>query len=206
MNTRSSDRRVRKTKKALRDSLATLLMQKNIRDISVQELAELADLNRATFYLHYRDVFDLQQQIEDEVVREMSAILDRHLPDESSGPSPLFVALLQYIQENAALCNMLLGENSNNTFLDKLCIIIEERCLRHWVLEHGITRPEEEVSYFNSYMVFGYVAVIAKWTRTGMKMPPQKLADLMGKMGLYGVGFLSDDPQPNNAICGGANE
>ena len=46
MNEKQDDRRVRKTKKALREGFAVLLAQKNIKDISVRELTDLADLHR----------------------------------------------------------------------------------------------------------------------------------------------------------------
>ena len=58
------DRRVRKTKKQLRQGLTQLLQTKNINEISVRELSDLVDINRGTFYLHYRDIYDLLDQIE----------------------------------------------------------------------------------------------------------------------------------------------
>jgi AcrR family transcriptional regulator len=191
VNEKTQDRRVRKTKKALRDGLAVLMTEKNIRDITVRELCDLVDLNRGTFYLHYRDVFDLQQQIENEVVEEINEILEQHMPGENQQVYALLVELLHYIKENASLCNMLLGSNNNNSFLDKLCLIIENRCLSIWLEQHRFQNSDEEnLSYFCSYVVHGYVAVIAKWARTGMVIPPEQLSRLMGNMGMYGIGFL----------------
>ena len=59
MGTELIDRRIRKTRKQLKDCLISLLKTKRIQDITVRELTEMADLNRGTFYLHYKDVFDL---------------------------------------------------------------------------------------------------------------------------------------------------
>ena len=53
------DRRVKRTKKQLEKSLIQLLETKPIQDITVRELTELADINRGTFYLYYRDIFDM---------------------------------------------------------------------------------------------------------------------------------------------------
>ncbi len=58
------DRRVRKTRRQLKECLTRLLKEKKIQDITVRELAEMADINRGTFYLHYKDVFDLMDQIQ----------------------------------------------------------------------------------------------------------------------------------------------
>ena len=62
------DRRVRKTRRQLKECLTRLLKEKKIQDITVRELAEMADINLGTFYLHYKDVFDLMDQIKNELV------------------------------------------------------------------------------------------------------------------------------------------
>ncbi len=55
----TADRRKRKTKALLRQTLTRLLLEKDLKDITISELTELADINRGTFYLHYRDIYDL---------------------------------------------------------------------------------------------------------------------------------------------------
>ncbi|MDD6074941.1 MAG: TetR/AcrR family transcriptional regulator, partial [Clostridium sp.] len=72
------DRRVRKTRRILRECLTRLLKEKKIQDITVRELTDMADINRGTFYLHYKDVFDLLEQIEQELTEELEDILDHH--------------------------------------------------------------------------------------------------------------------------------
>ena len=58
------DRRVRKTKTQLKAGLAGLLKEKGINEITVTELTEQVDINRSTFYLHYRDIYDMMEKIE----------------------------------------------------------------------------------------------------------------------------------------------
>ena len=53
------DRRIRRTRTLLRQGLIQLMATKDIKDISVKELSDLADINRGTFYLHYNDIFDM---------------------------------------------------------------------------------------------------------------------------------------------------
>lgn len=71
------DRRVRKTKARLTEVLLTLMKEKEVKDISVKELSDLADINRGTFYLHYRDVYDMLDSVEDELFCQFSEILNR---------------------------------------------------------------------------------------------------------------------------------
>ena len=58
------DRRVRRTKALLLQGLIQLMEEKDIKDISVKELSDLADINRGTFYLHYSDVYNMLGKIE----------------------------------------------------------------------------------------------------------------------------------------------
>ena len=74
MEQSSTDRRVRKTKKQLRLALMELLAEKSAKSISVRELTERADINRGTFYIHYRDVGDLLQRLEDEMADRLTAL------------------------------------------------------------------------------------------------------------------------------------
>ena len=72
------DRRVRKTRRQLKECLTRLLKEKKIQDITVRELAEMADINRGTFSLHYKDVFDLMDQIKNELIEEVESVLTHH--------------------------------------------------------------------------------------------------------------------------------
>ena len=64
------DRRVRKTKRLLREGLAKLMLEKPVKNITVREISELVDINRGTFYLHYKDIYDMVEQIQNEIFEE----------------------------------------------------------------------------------------------------------------------------------------
>ena len=53
------DRRKERTEKEILNGLIALMQEKSMKNISVRELAELIDINRSTFYLHYTDIYDL---------------------------------------------------------------------------------------------------------------------------------------------------
>ena len=59
MKNEKGDRRVRYTKMVIRESFLDLLQTKDISQISIKEICEKADINRATFYSHYQDPYDL---------------------------------------------------------------------------------------------------------------------------------------------------
>lgn len=68
---KKTDRRVRRTKLLLTNALVSLLETKTLKDISVKELCDKADINRGTFYLHYKDIYDMMNQIETDILNQL---------------------------------------------------------------------------------------------------------------------------------------
>ena len=64
------DLRIEKTRCAIRNAFLQLRSKKPLEKITVKELSELANINKATFYLHYHDIYDLSESLERDVVRE----------------------------------------------------------------------------------------------------------------------------------------
>ena len=69
------DPRTRKTKRAIRNSFAKLLSERNINDITVRDVAELAEINRKTFYRYYSGTHQVVDEIENEIVHSFEQIL-----------------------------------------------------------------------------------------------------------------------------------
>ena len=62
------DRRVIRSKMRMREALISLMQEKLFPEITARDITDRADLNRATFYLHYNNVFDLLEELEEETV------------------------------------------------------------------------------------------------------------------------------------------
>ena len=65
------DRRITKTKKAILCAYLSLLQTKGADSISVSDITKKADINRATFYAHYKDKFELLEQSIKEVLDDL---------------------------------------------------------------------------------------------------------------------------------------
>lgn len=70
------ERRVRRTRAMILNGFIQLMQQKPVKDISVRELADLVDINRSTFYLHYTDIYDLLEQTENNLMEQFLSIID----------------------------------------------------------------------------------------------------------------------------------
>jgi Transcriptional regulator len=62
------DRRIKKTEQAVQAAFAKLLSEKSVEEITVKKLCETADINKSTFYLHYRDIYDCADRLRDTIV------------------------------------------------------------------------------------------------------------------------------------------
>jgi len=182
------DRRVRKTKQALRSSFAELMKEKSIQQITVQELVDRADLSRGAFYLYYRDIFDLQKKIADEVFEElMYEAMSYAQKNELEEPYPYLVASLNYIASNATVCKMLLSRDGGKDFCDRLVQIEEQVVSREWIEPLKTDYDAVLLSYYSRFAVYGFSSAVIQWLEKDMPESPKKLADILGHIMDFGL-------------------
>ena len=189
------DRRIRKTRRVIRQCLTELLKTKRIQDITVREISEKADINRGTFYLHYRDIFDLMEQIENELLEELEDVLNHFkASDILSNPALVFTRVFQLVKENSDMVGILIGQNGDINFVNRLKDIVREKCLKDWMelFRPGADRSQKiscgskntalDDSAFEAYYSFtvtGCIGLVQYWLDSGLKETPEQLAALV---------------------------
>lgn len=187
MKEQQLDRRVRKTRAQLRSGLAKLMLQKSLKEITVKELTDLVDINRGTFYLHYRDIYDLAEQIEGDIMTEFHVLLDSSSEQElSETPFPLFARIYSYLAENADLCAVFLGKNGDIAFVEKLKNLVRDKCVRTWEKKYESVSPRQ-FEYFYAFVISGHIGLLQTWLANGLKESPEELAALAEGMILHGM-------------------
>ena len=68
------NRRILYTKKIIKESLIELLENKKIHQITVTDICKSANINRGSFYTHYKDAYDLLQSMEDELFNQIALL------------------------------------------------------------------------------------------------------------------------------------
>ena len=188
------DRRVRKTRRQLRECLITLLKEKKVQDITVRELTDMADLNRGTFYLHYKGVFDLLEKTEAELQEDFNQLVCKHdAVDLKQRPSVIFNEIYSLVYDNADLIEILLGENGDLNFVNRLKQLIREKCLKDWM---EVFRSGNAAAFdaFFSFIVSGCIGLVQYWLQTGLKETPEQMAKLTEHIITKGIGVLEIDP------------
>ena len=117
-----SDQRTRLTKMLIRKAFTELLREKPVQNITVKELCQTAGINRGTFYSHYTDIYDLLQQIEDEITEEFQKSLQPLLEGDPSDLTPLNITagVFACIQQNADVCAIALRPDGDRRFASQL--------------------------------------------------------------------------------------
>lgn len=188
------DRRVRKTKQQLQDGFIQLRKKKDLKDITVKELCELTDLNRGTFYLHYKDIYDLSEQLESSLFISLQDVLDKHSLDYennlTNSQEPLLRDILQLIKDNADFCTMLLGDTGEITFINKLKKLVLDIVFKKCINIFDFNK-EEHFTYSYNFILYGCIGIIDSWLLNGLKESPEEIAQLTSKMILDGINLLN---------------
>lgn len=186
---KSSDRRILKTQKAIRQALAELLQEKELRKITVQEIVDKADISRVTFYKYYLDVYDLYDKIENEMLINMGLIV-LQLSDNSI--DEFFNKLISYIYDNRVTFTMIFGTNITSNLKDKLSKLIEGTFRKIYSEKLGVAIENQELIYICCYRSNGFLAVIERWVQGGFREPCNNITKTISELDKNIEQYFSD--------------
>lgn len=192
----NKDKRVIRTKALLIRSLSALMKQKNIKDITVKELCEYADINRGTFYFHYKDIYDMLDSIEQELSEKFLQIFQKYNSETNEDfPYPLFLEIFKLVDDNAELFRVLIGPNGDISFIMKIFKLYNIHCLQS---EFNKLSPQFSMNqvYYSNFILYGCVGLIEQWLSRDTKESPEKMAELITKLvstGVLSLFNMSDD-------------
>lgn len=145
-----SDRRVRYTRMVLKQALLSLMLERPITRITVTEICERAEVNRATFYAHYADPYDLLARIENELFESIRRSIAGGL--SSGSLRRILTDICSSIRENGALCRVIFSEYGDREFLERVLNIARVESMALWrsIVPHAGERELERMYAFFS--------------------------------------------------------
>jgi len=180
----AKDRRVRKTRAQLKAALSALMREKDIKEITVRELTERADLNRGTFYCHYKDIYDMVEQVQSEMLEELNAVLNAYTPQQlQKGLRPILGDVFALVERNADLFIALLGGRDSTPAI-QLNQIIQDKVLKDWWEIYGTGMGASQ--YYLDFVVAGTLGILNRWLLDGRREPPAEMAALTEQVILNG--------------------
>lgn len=144
------DKREIKTTRSIKNAFLKLRSRKNIEQITVRELAEEAEISKATFYLHYKDIYDLSDTLGTEVIENIVKGIsnpDNIIDDPAAFTRELFLSFLA----QKSMIRILFSGSQNYKLADRI-----EQCIREYVLElHPEYRDDISFHLRLSYRIKG---------------------------------------------------
>lgn len=171
MSDEKVDARILRSRHLLQEALIALIQEKGYEQITVQDLSKRSTLNRSTFYLHYRDKYDLLYQTVKEVLDELRRCLTLaplvHPPGE---PHPAMMQMFEHIAHHAKFYSVMLGEKGYQQFDYHMLKLMRESYTETLSpLRSQADKWEVPFDFFINYIASAHFGVIKWWLSTDMQ-------------------------------------
>lgn len=175
------DRRVIKTRRQLKKGLAALMKEKSVNQITVKELVEEVDINRSTFYLHFKDIQDLLREIEENMEAQIKRAIEEH-PIVSGNENAFYFIedMFRVLDEEREISKALIGPNGDMGFIHRIERIIKENS--RGTLEKMFPGKKEDLKYFYAFCLSGCLGLVKVWLNEGEEKSPEEMAQMTFNM------------------------
>lgn len=175
----------RKTKQLIQTSFMQILENKSFEAITVGDITKIAQINRGTFYLHYKDKFDLLDQIEQQLFEDLGNHIDELQTHYSStqtfekGQEQLASTLFSSIKMHAPILKIFLSDcgragfhiRFRDAFSEKVRFNLE----KNESFNGNLKVPME---YFLSFITSAFLGLIEQWVQNGLDKTPHEMTAL----------------------------
>ena len=189
--TEKVDRRVVRTKRAIRNAFAALLSVKDVDDITVRELADAADISRKTFYNYYSGIYQVLDEIENEVISDMEeALTNADYSRDMRDPSRVLLHLTQLFRSDPDFYGHLMRMNRNSSFIVKIDAALKN-AFKASLLEMTTLTPQQ-ADIVLSYTISGLFSVYQSWFLDPQNISLEELSQTVGYLAIDGVTGYAD--------------
>lgn len=189
----AEDRRVRKSKRAIKQAFIQLLKENNLDRITIQQISDLADVNRGTFYLNYEDKYALLDEMENEQIEKIKGFIDIRKMDLSTKNSDRFIEdfankiiknVITHIEHNIEFYQVILNLERKSRIEEQLADIVRSN-IKHLIGNkdnvYGI--PE---NYYLSYVVGSMMSMIKYWVSDENRVSVEELVNYVSTIASTG--------------------
>ena len=178
------DRRVIKTKKAIRGALMEIVEDKDLGKITMKEIAERADVDRKTVYNYYASAQDILDEIEDEAVAELEE-LTRDLQYDPENPLAVFEVLTALLVSKLEVYTHLMRMELNSRLILKMISYLRDK-VRETINRSKDIKPER-VELVTEYVTAGLFSAYRYWFNAEEKCSLKEFSEDVAALVLDGV-------------------
>ena len=172
----SYDARVRYTRMVIEDCFLALLQEKPVSRVTVTELCQIAQINRATFYKHYLDIPDLLEKTEEKLLDHIGKIYQNTQNIEQA-----LLDLMIYLKNNVQRYMVLASDHGDLSLMSKTF----EMCMRESAFMTNANLPElddHQKNLLHHYLSYGIGGVLQNWIHNGLQQTPEEMTKLVFSM------------------------
>jgi len=176
---RKENQRTMLTKRLIKEGLTELLAEESIHKISIRALCERAGINRSTFYKYYGSQYDVLAELEEELLARIQEALGMDGADAAS-TGRILGAVCAYLEEHMSLVQVLVGNNVDPAFPEKLFSLPQIRQIAMGRL--GDRYDEEDRRYIYIFVINGAYHLLRAWVEQERRRPFHEVALLLQEL------------------------
>lgn len=194
-----TDRRIIKTKKAIRNAFAELLSEKKPSEITVKDIADTADVNRKTVYNYYSGIHQIINEIENEIIGAFEDVLrDVDFVQALQNPYIIFQDLTAIINSDMDFYSHLMKMDSNSSLVVKIVSALKAMIKKSVLSQIDVN--EQKFDLVLDYAVSGMLAVYQNWFNSDRTESIERISEMVSAMTFTGAnGLLEIDQQANRS-------
>ncbi len=186
---KKQDRRIVKTKKAIYRAFAQLLLEKDINDITIKDVADRADINRKTFYNYYCGIYDLTGEIENKILEKFeNAIKDLDVNELLHDPNEFFNKLTDIINSDIDFYGHLMRIESNSSLVVKLVTSMKNKFKE--IITPKTALDEQTLDIVLDYVTSGMMTVYQHWFNSDRSQPVESISRAVSTLTFRGINGL----------------
>ena len=175
----------RKTKQLIQKSFMRNLENKSFEAITIGDITKTAQINRGTFYLHFQDKFDLLDQIEQQLFREIGNHIDElqsHYLSTNTfekGQGQLAATLFRSIKMHLPVLKIFLSNHGRAGFHIRFRDAFSEKVRFHLEKNETINASlKAPIEYFLSFITSAFLGLIEQWVQNGLDKTPEEMTEV----------------------------
>ncbi|MFP7494733.1 TetR/AcrR family transcriptional regulator [Terribacillus saccharophilus] len=177
-----TDRRILKSQEAIKRALVELMLEKKFDRITIQDIADRANVSRRTIYLHYEDKYDLLEQLIKGHMEELKRICEA----ENLTFKDTNLLWFKYFEENFDFFSTMLASDGATIFRSRFLEFVIQETNKHNITNRENHSIEQEA--FVHFMGSASVGLVEWWIRNNIPLSPLHMAE---QVGIYLNSFCS---------------
>ena len=183
------DRRVRKTKQAIRNAFARLLSEKDLNDITVRDIAEAADINRNTFYKYYSGIYQVVDEIENDIARDIDLVVgELNFQKALENPYVIFEKMTSIISMDMDFYGYLLSMRGNLNLVTKVVALLKEKVKGSLMQTQLVDSHTADIVL--DYSLAGMIAVYQSWFLSDRRSSIEDISRTISLLSFHGFNGL----------------